>query len=141
MKLLISIIFLLILGIAVPHFFPFESLVLNCIILPLLVVLLIKYSNNVYLDIFYSLTLIIIQNRFDVIFSSGTLDQVGRDLLRISYNVTTCMVFLVWLVALFTVIKKRQKLSAKKIVSTYFPYLLIMFIIYICLYRYVLFIL
>lgn len=138
-KIVYSGIFLLIWGIAAPCLIPGEALFLTWIVLPLFVVFLIRYSNNIYMDILYSLILIFLQNRLDILFGSGLLDQVGRDLLLLSFYATTFMVFLVWLVALFSVIKKRQKIETGKIFSSYLPYLLIINVLSVCLYRFILY--
>ncbi len=138
-KLFCLAIFLSVWGIAVPHFFPVAHIMLTWAIIPLVVIVLIKFSTNVYLDILYSLWAIIINDRLVLEFADISKDATSRGILSLSFYLTTLIVFIIWSISLFTVIKKRKKITVKKMLYPYFAYLVLLAAACICFYTFVLY--
>jgi hypothetical protein len=136
---LLLIIFIIVWGVAVSYFFPLLHLGLTWLALSVVTILVIKYFDKIYLDIFYNFALILINDRLSLTFADVNIDDHGRGLLLASFYLTSLIVTLIWGITLFTKVKKIKALNNKAVLCFYLPYLLIVAIVFTCMYKFILF--
>lgn len=121
-------------GTIVVYFFPLLHFVLTWLIMPIITILITKFSRKIYFGILFNFTLILLHNEVVRVVINPGFDALGRDLSFISFFIESSIVCIIWGISLFTKVKRDLDVSAIQIAKTYFPFLIFIYILSLIIY-------